>query len=268
MIKTIRQDTALSSVLEEIVIQEVDETISLARLGEVCSLYFTCNGRIVESLAGTTVLCDAILIGKYCANEYAFIPDGVGRVMRVNIRDNVKLPTFLLETGALMITEAKEPQLIAQLQEIYNECEMQLPFHEEILGTIVDKFIITLMRKNEGQQFSKKPDDNQTLVMQVKQYIEQNYRDSITLSSLAQRFNMSSSNLSHRFKCFCDIAPINYLINIRIARAKILLATTDMTIQDISMTVGYENTAYFFVLFKKITQETPTDFRLKTRRRM
>lgn len=77
-------------------------------------------------------------------------------------------------------------------------------------------------------------------------------------ADLAQQFNFSERNLKMRFQLATQISPNQYLQQVRVDKAKKLLLTTDMKIQQIAYEVGYENVSFFIRIFKKVTACTPT----------
>ncbi|MDU8924410.1 AraC family transcriptional regulator [Pasteurellaceae bacterium LIM206] len=100
-----------------------------------------------------------------------------------------------------------------------------------------------------------------TLVDQVKDYLEQNYTEPLTLSKIATRFKVSTSYLSHLFKKETKFSPIQYLNRRRIGEAQSLLMTTNQTITQISIAVGYNDPNYFTAAFSKITGISPKSYR-------
>ena len=61
---------------------------------------------------------------------------------------------------------------------------------------------------------------------------------------------------------------MNYIMTVRVDKAKALLLQTNYKINDIAMTVGYEDTHYFAKVFRKITGESPSDYRLRERKEL
>jgi AraC-like DNA-binding protein len=80
------------------------------------------------------------------------------------------------------------------------------------------------------------------------------------IADLAQQFNFSERNLKRRFQLATQISPNQYLQQVRVDKAKKLLLTTDMKIQQIAYEVGYENVSFFIRIFKKVTACTPTQW--------
>lgn len=100
-----------------------------------------------------------------------------------------------------------------------------------------------------------------TLINQVKQYIDQNYADDITLNTLSEIFYLNSSYMSRLFKQELGENFIDYLTGKRMEEAMKLLLNTRMTVYEISERIGYGNPKYFSQLFKKHTGRSPREFR-------
>lgn len=99
----------------------------------------------------------------------------------------------------------------------------------------------------------------------IKRYIDANYFENITLDILAELSHLNKFYLVHSFTKFTGLSPINYLIEVRIQEAKSLLVSTNLSIAQISSSVGFSSQAYFSQSFKKATGKTPNEFRKKSR---
>ncbi|HOJ09745.1 MAG TPA: helix-turn-helix domain-containing protein [Clostridiales bacterium] len=99
----------------------------------------------------------------------------------------------------------------------------------------------------------------------VKQYIEKNYMNNISLSSVSECFGYNSSYFSRLFKENLGVNFLDYMYQIRIEKAKILLATTNITIQEIAEQVGFTNRISFERCFKKFIEINPGEYRTKMR---
>lgn len=102
----------------------------------------------------------------------------------------------------------------------------------------------------------------QNTIEQIKIYTQRNYHKNITVDFLASLFYMNSSYLSHLFRRQTGQKYVQYLNEIRIKKAKELLLTTDRKLYQIARTVGYDNSKYFFRVFKKLEGITPEQFRM------
>lgn len=94
-------------------------------------------------------------------------------------------------------------------------------------------------------------------------YMQRNYQKNLTQEFLASLFYLNRSYLSQLFRQKTGMKFVDYLNNIRIEKAKELLASTDRKMYQIAKATGYDNTKYFFRIFKKKTGLTPEQYREK-----
>ena len=95
----------------------------------------------------------------------------------------------------------------------------------------------------------------------IMRYINEFYRRQITLDELAAEFNVSKFHLSREFKKYTGFSPNEYIISVRISRAKELLRYTGRTITEIAQITGCGDVNHFIQLFKSREKVTPAVFR-------
>lgn len=93
------------------------------------------------------------------------------------------------------------------------------------------------------------------------QYIEQHYQEDITVNDLAYMYAISPNYFSTVFRKETNKTVVKYITEVRVRNACKLLLDTKASVVDISNKVGYQDTQYFFRVFKKITGKTPLEFR-------
>lgn len=93
------------------------------------------------------------------------------------------------------------------------------------------------------------------------EYIREHFNEEIVINDLAARLDMSPSYFSSMFKKEAGQSTMQYITALRIERAKHDLANTDLSVAVIAKDVGYEDSQYFFRVFKKITGMTPLQYR-------
>lgn len=98
-------------------------------------------------------------------------------------------------------------------------------------------------------------------IEQIKIYTQRNYQKNLTVDFLASLFYLNSSYLSHLFRRQTGQKYVHYLNDIRIQKAKELILTTDRKLYQIARAVGYDNSKYFFRVFKKWVGMTPEQYR-------
>lgn len=112
------------------------------------------------------------------------------------------------------------------------------------------------------ESFKEKAQTNHVLEKAL-QYMEHFYRSPVTLQELCTHCNCSASYLSHMFKKQMGRNMNQYMNELRIAEARILLANTDDSITDIALNTGFSSLNYFTSTFTKICGCSPTDYRKK-----
>jgi len=98
-------------------------------------------------------------------------------------------------------------------------------------------------------------------IAEIVKYINQNYKEKLTLSSIAERFYMSPSYLSRTFKMVMGVLITDYLNNLRISKAQLLLKESDLSILEVAGEVGFDNQSYFGRVFKSIVGVSPLQYR-------
>lgn len=98
-------------------------------------------------------------------------------------------------------------------------------------------------------------------VTDMKQIFDTDYAGSHPLDALERQLGISKYRLCRDFSKYIGTSPVQYLNQIRLAEARHLLRTTDLTIREVGISVGIENTTHFINLFKKNAGITPLQFR-------
>jgi AraC family L-rhamnose operon transcriptional activator RhaR/AraC family L-rhamnose operon regulatory protein RhaS len=155
-------------------------------------------------------------------------------------------PAQLLETAAL-IREIKEEK--KQKEEGYVFMAMALLMR--IIGYLSRCYVT-----------NKSPETRPLLRLGTTfSYIEQNFSRDISLRELAELAHMSESSLNRAFKKTCGLAPIEYLIDVRIRESCGLLLHSEMPVGEIAHKVGFIDSNYFSRQFRKIMQVSPRNYR-------
>ncbi|MBW4085073.1 response regulator [Paenibacillus sp. S150] len=98
-------------------------------------------------------------------------------------------------------------------------------------------------------------------IAEIKEYVSEHYHESISLAELSGRFYINPYYLSQLFKQKTGDTYLNYLINLRMGKAKELLEKTDLKVYEICQRVGYSDTNHFARLFERHTGRKPTEYR-------
>lgn len=98
-------------------------------------------------------------------------------------------------------------------------------------------------------------------MLQIQQYLQEHYAEKITLEDLSQRFYINKFYLTRVFKEQFGITIGDYLLNLRITKAKHLLRFTKKTAEEIGRECGIGDMYYFSRIFKKVEMISIREFR-------
>jgi AraC family transcriptional regulator len=99
----------------------------------------------------------------------------------------------------------------------------------------------------------------------VTEYIQQNLDKDLTLAELADVVYMSPYHFARLFKGRTGVPPHRFVVRQRIARARGLLATPELSIAAISRLVGFRTSSHFTTVFRHVLGITPGAYRTAAR---
>ncbi|WZL80095.1 AraC family transcriptional regulator [Vallitaleaceae bacterium 9-2] len=102
------------------------------------------------------------------------------------------------------------------------------------------------------------------VIKKASKYVHNHLSEAIRLQEVADYIGLSPNYFSSLFKKEMNLAFADYVNHIRIKESQYLLKTTDQSILDIALAVGFNNQNYFTTIFKKVTGITPKQYRIKT----
>ncbi len=92
-------------------------------------------------------------------------------------------------------------------------------------------------------------------------YLNENFRDAVSLETASKICNMNKSYFSRYFKKVTGIGFSRYLTALRVKEASLLLKNTDMTVSEVAENSGFESLQHFCWVFKKETGKNPLKYR-------
>ena len=149
----------------------------------------------------------------------------------------------------------------------------QIPFgSQQIIKNLIEYFLILIYRHKDNIRFDARAvpinqlHHHAQIAVKVQEYLSEHYAEKITLELLAEKQNISISQLKRIFKEHTGDSVIPYLTNLRIKEAKRLIQESVLNFSQIAVTVGYDNIYYFSSVFKKHTGMTLTEYSKSLRR--
>ena len=132
-------------------------------------------------------------------------------------------------------------------------------FTEAVSSSLIVSLLTELlfMRPDENAVYSDIPD----YIKAVTRDIEQNFRNELTLDSLAEKYSVSKYHLSREFKKYTGTTVHESLITARISYAKELLCYSGKTVGEIACACGMSHVSHFIRQFEKREGLTPLAYR-------
>lgn len=127
---------------------------------------------------------------------------------------------------------------------------------EEMRRYLVDKFDVLQTEIIE----QKKQSGYSSIVKEAIKYIDDNYRNKVSLSEIAEALSVSPAYLSRIFKKDTGENITFYVNKVRMEIARHLISERKMTLNEIAVEVGIQNYNYFYILFKEIHGISPSEY--------
>lgn len=169
------------------------------------------------------------------------------------------------ETGPFITLKVSQKnEIVVLLNRILKERNSSEPGSEFLNYLLVMELFVLLSRalkmEWENSIKTKSPKLKELINISIN-FIHTNFERDISLGDIAGFVFLSPSYFTRAFKEQTGMSPINYLLKVRIERAKELLEDTGLKISDIALNVGFSNQQRFNEMFKKFTSHTPLQYR-------
>ncbi len=147
--------------------------------------------------------------------------------------------------------------------QIIRELQVQRNCFDELIAVAFRHMLLTLKRQLWEQQ-----NHQERITKEVESaihYFHENYAKPINIEEYAKSQHMSISWFIRSFRQYTGVPPRQYIIMVRIAKARELLDGSDCNINEISAMVGYDNALYFSRIFKKQEGISPLMYKKQNR---
>jgi len=144
------------------------------------------------------------------------------------------------------------------LHKLQTEADKQESYHELLTNLYICELITLLCRLK--YDYTPAKSESEQLMTVVAEYIRTNYAQDLSLSALGRKFGLSVSFLSRKFKECSGIGINEYITNVRIHNAAILLSDDSLSVTEVAARCGYADSNYFASVFKRIKGTTPLKY--------
>ena len=128
---------------------------------------------------------------------------------------------------------------------------------EDIIHASMEALTVAVNKIDEIKEAEECKDER---LIEILNYIQTNYLD-VTLEDLSEKFYLSKPYLSKYIKEKSGMTFGETVKRVRMKKARALLKSTNMTVESIALSVGYQNVEHFNRLFKKAYKMTPVQYR-------
>lgn len=149
-------------------------------------------------------------------------------------------------------TKLSEESAVTNLYKMVERCD-NLQNLNNVLGNAVKQTVDKVDNYNNNNM--------KLLMRRAIDYIDAHYCEEVTLNQLSQKLYVSNYYLSRMFKKELGVNFIDYLNELRIKKAKLLLANAKYKTYEVAEAVGVPNSHYFSKLFKKYVGMTASEYK-------
>ena len=165
-----------------------------------------------------------------------------------------------------MIIVNPQVEHTALLHMLLAEADRSLDGCETVCQDLLEVLLIWLVRCTTlSLQVEETPRSDSRECVEIKRYLDSNYREDISLDALAEIAHINKYYLAHTFQKEYGISPITYLNRRRIEESKYMLGNTGYSLAQISELMGFSSPSYFSQCFRKAEGLTPNEYRRQVR---
>lgn len=161
--------------------------------------------------------------------------------------------------------EAEFSRYLSVIRCMEQEYRQQKPYWAQMIASMLLNVLVSMYRKHPEAFPAGNNPESQSLIFNVQNYIEMNLGEDMSLETIANRFFVSKFYLSHYFTQATGYTFKEFVITVRIAKAKDLLITTQTDVATIGQSVGFHNASNFIRTFKKREGLSPLQYRKQAR---
>lgn len=205
----------------------------------------------------------SFLIGSESYNRY--VVTASGDFITSNIKDMDLASIFLLRPKdfchVIDLGGETYERLCPLFARLAGEYEAQQVFHTSYIAAVITAILIDLYRTVPEAFPTLHYKHTARAVLNAQRYITDHFDQKISLQEIASQNYLCAHSLSIAFKDIAGASFKDYLILYRIAEAKKLLVSTDLSVAEIAGQVGYSNVNNFIRIFRSRETLTPLQYR-------
>lgn len=226
------------------------------------------KGTFESKHSGRVQVHEGMMLLLFPGHWHRYMPDDESGWKEYWISFDGRQPLTLMEQGLL---SPKNPVLDLGLQEtiirLYTEVldliETEKLGYKEVIASLTYQILAQANAIQKQRQFGSKQVAD--AIQRAQVYLIENLCEPVNFEDLADHLGVGYSWFRHHFRNYTGLSPGQYFIQLKLNKAKKLLAETSFSMQEIAETSGFQSQYYFSRLFKKKVDMTPTEWRQYSR---
>lgn len=218
---------------------------------------FSCGGETFTARSGDLIIVNSNELHSFVSEEGT---DYFYALMYPAFFADVNFENILLRTKI-----SKDEYIKECFYAMHNEYREGTDGSDLLIKSHAYRLVAYLMRNYTVKKLTSREYDARHTKLKrlntVLEYISEHYQERITTVELAKMSFLNESYFCRFFKNATGKTVVNYINEIRIEKASVLLKNTDESITDVAMNVGFDDVNYFVRVFKKIKKITPGEFK-------
>ncbi len=196
--------------------------------------------------------------------KFCFVKNHDSRIAGVSLDEFLSFISDTDTCGYFTLSSIYRANIVGDMQQIMQESKEPDEASEFMKSLLVMELFVWLSRSLKAQwesSLATKGDKLQELLEAARNYILENYHTDISLDDISSYVYISTSHFARAFKKHYGISPIQYLLSVRIQKAKTMLEETNKKIGDIAIDVGFSAQQRFNDIFRKQIGMSPSEYR-------
>jgi AraC-like DNA-binding protein len=183
-------------------------------------------------------------------------------------KDKIHLaPSFAQRLKLPVVSHLKDtPRIHSLFCRLFKEMYHKKPGYELAAKVCMLDILLTVHRHSLAGNVESSDSTVDVLphgMVHAKNYMEKNFNEKLTLHELADISHYHPVHLERLFKQYIGCSPIEYLMEVRVSKAKEFLKHSELNITQIAGMTGFDSIQYFSRVFKKFVQLSPNQYRKK-----
>lgn len=187
-----------------------------------------------------------------------------------DVRCLFAVPTVRAAYTVIRCDDPRQPHLVSLIENTCREAEGRQFGYELILRSNAAHLYALILREGELASSDLKPavDSHETeLAARALSFLQARYDCSLTMAEAAEACHVSYSYFSRNFAKWAGMKFNDYLLLLRINKARRILLQSEASVIEVAMECGFDNPSYFIKKFRQQTGMTPMEFRLQYKER-